>query len=235
MSSRTGGAQSRARSPARAPAERRRWPRRGPLATRRSPGQALGRDPRAAASGSSPRLAALHSSPRSASRTSVTRWKYRSISRVSTVRSRGRSMSMIALIRPGRGDITTTRVDRNTASAIEWVTNMTVVAGALPDLEQLEVHPLAGHLVERPERLVHQQDRRVERRAPGRSRRAAACRPTAATGSGRRSRPARRGAGCSAARLVRSARGVPLISRGSSTLPWTVRQSNRTGAWKTMP
>ena len=34
---------------------------------------------------------------------------------------------MIALIRPGRGDMTTTRVERNTASAIEWVTNMTVV------------------------------------------------------------------------------------------------------------
>ena len=34
--------------------------------------------------------------------------------------------------------------------------------GPLPDLEQLEVHPLAGHLVEGPERLVHEQDRRVD-------------------------------------------------------------------------
>ena len=35
--------------------------------------------------------------------------------------------------------------------------------GALPDLEQLHVHALAGHLVERTERLVHQQDRGIER------------------------------------------------------------------------
>ena len=33
---------------------------------------------------------------------------------------------MISVIRPGRGDITTTRVDRKTASAIECVTNRTV-------------------------------------------------------------------------------------------------------------
>ena len=33
---------------------------------------------------------------------------------------------MISVIRPGRGDITTTRVERNTASAIECVTNRTV-------------------------------------------------------------------------------------------------------------
>ena len=39
---------------------------------------------------------------------------------------------------------------------------MTVVPGPVPDPQQLEVHPLAGHLVERAERLVHQQDRRVE-------------------------------------------------------------------------
>ena len=30
------------------------------------------------------------------------------------------------MIRPGRGDITTTRVERNTASEIEWVTKTTV-------------------------------------------------------------------------------------------------------------
>ena len=39
--------------------------------------------------------------------------------------------------------------------------------GALPDLEQLEIHPLTGHLVEGPERLVHQQDRGVDRECAG--------------------------------------------------------------------
>ena len=39
--------------------------------------------------------------------------------------------------------------------------------GLLPDPEDLAVHPLAGHLVERAERLVHQEDRRRERQGPG--------------------------------------------------------------------
>ena len=71
-------------------------------------------------------------------------------------------------MRPGRGDITTTRSDRNTASAIEWVTNSTVLRGLAgevalaPDAQQLERHVVARHGVERAERLVHQQQRRVE-------------------------------------------------------------------------
>ena len=66
---------------------------------------------------------------------------------------------MTSVIRPGRGDITTTRSDRYTASGIEWVTNTTVVAGLAADPQQLGLHVLAGHLVERAERLVHQQQR----------------------------------------------------------------------------
>ena len=41
-------------------------------------------------------------------------------------RGRGRRRST-SVMRPGRGDITTTRSDRYTASGIEWVTNTTVV------------------------------------------------------------------------------------------------------------
>ena len=89
---------------------------------------------------------------------------------------------MTSAIRPGRGDITTTRSDRNTASGIEWVTNTTVGAGLGADADQLGLHVLAGHLVEGAERLVHQQQPRAARPAPGRWRRAAACRRTAATG-----------------------------------------------------
>ena len=42
------------------------------------------------------------------------------------VRGCGRSIGTTALIRPGRADITTTRVERNTASEIECVTKITV-------------------------------------------------------------------------------------------------------------
>ena len=71
--------------------------------------------------------------------------------------------------RSGRaaGDITTTRVERKTASVIEWVTKTTVEPLGLPDPQQLQVEPLARHLVERSERLVHQQERRIERERPG--------------------------------------------------------------------
>ena len=48
------------------------------------------------------------------------------VSRMSSGRSAPRSHSMISCIFPGRGDITTMRVDRYTASGSEWVTNTTV-------------------------------------------------------------------------------------------------------------
>ena len=74
---------------------------------------------------------------------------------------------MTWVIRPGRGDITTTRSDRYTASGIEWVTNTTLVPGLGADPQQLGLHVLAGHLVEGAERLVHQQQRRVGGERPG--------------------------------------------------------------------
>ena len=100
---------------------------------------------------------------RSNSRTSVTSSKKRGASRVSTPRGLGRSISTIPAIRPGRGLITTTRDERNTASEIECVTKTTVERETLPDREQLEVEALARHLVECAERLVHQQKRGLER------------------------------------------------------------------------
>ena len=79
------------------------------------------------------------------------------------VRARLREVDLDDAGDPSRpGLITTTRVERNTASAIEWVTKTTVEPRRLPDPQQLEVQPLARHLVERAERLVHQQQLRVE-------------------------------------------------------------------------
>ena len=76
-------------------------------------------------------------------------------------------MSTIFVIRPGRALMTTTRDERKTASGIEWVTNTTVVPVRSQIRRTSCVHPLAGHLVERPERLVHEQDRRLEGERPG--------------------------------------------------------------------
>ena len=64
-------------------------------------------------------------------------------------------------MRPGRALITTTRLPMNTASSMSWVTNSTVLRCVLPDAEQQLLHQLAGLVVERAERLVHQQHARV--------------------------------------------------------------------------
>ena len=60
-------------------------------------------------------------------------------------------------MRPGRGDITTMRVDRNTASGIEWVTKITVLSVFAQSSQELLVEVVADDLVERAERLVHEQ------------------------------------------------------------------------------
>ena len=117
----------------------------------------------------------------------------RLLARLDAVRGCGRSI----VDDPGdparaAGYITTTRVERKTASEIECVTKTTVEPSSLPDREQLEVQALARHLVERAERLVHQQQRRLERQRARDRRRAAACRRRAATDGGRRSPSARR-------------------------------------------
>ena len=65
-------------------------------------------------------------------------------------------------MRPGRADSTTTRSERNTDSAIEWVTNSTVVVERLAQPGQQVAHVGAGDLVEGGERLVHQQQRGAE-------------------------------------------------------------------------
>src|SRR4029077_9655441 len=41
------------------------------------------------------------------------------------------------------------------------------LARALPDIEELRLHQAAGLRVERPKRLVHQQDVRIDRQCPG--------------------------------------------------------------------
>ena len=83
------------------------------------------------------------------------------------MRSRGKSQSITSMMRPGRGDITTIRVDRNTASGIEWVTKTTVLPVLRPQPQQLLVELVADDLVERAERLVHQQQLRLERERAG--------------------------------------------------------------------
>ena len=64
-------------------------------------------------------------------------------------------------MRPGRGDITTTRSASSTASSMLWVMNTTVLRRLRPQRLQVDAHLLARERVERAEGLVHQQQRRV--------------------------------------------------------------------------
>ena len=64
-------------------------------------------------------------------------------------------------MRPGRAAIMTTRFDRNTASWIEWVTKTTVSFLTRHSSSSSASSRLARDLVERAERLVHQQQLRA--------------------------------------------------------------------------
>ena len=80
---------------------------------------------------------------------------------ISSERGRGNGTSWMLATRPGRGLITTTRSARKIASSIEWVISTIVVVRIEPDFLDQPVHLLAGEGVERAERLVHQQHRRL--------------------------------------------------------------------------
>ena len=93
---------------------------------------------------------------------------------------------------------------RAPASVGSWVTATTVTSSSVEDGPQLEQQPLAQQLVERGERLVEQERRRAEGRAPGPARPAAPRRPTAWRDRGPRSRGGRRASSASATRRRRS-------------------------------
>ena len=197
-------------TPARARSRARR--RRAPAASRAGAGSDTAPRPWpcAAAAGAAPCPAA------SSSRTVVISSKKRGSSRVSIVRGCVRSTSTMPAIRPGRADITTTRVERKTASGIECVTNTTV----LPAFSQIRRSSMfrRSRVISSsaPNGSSISSSARIERRARARSRRAAACRPRAATdrarlepGRARRARASRRrGRGG-------VARSQPSISSGS--------------------
>ena len=73
------------------------------------------------------------------------------------LRGCGSSIAMISLMRPGRAENTATRSARNTASPSEWVTNTMVLSVLRQQHRKVLAEDHPGLLVERAERLVHQQ------------------------------------------------------------------------------
>ena len=72
-----------------------------------------------------------------------------------------------ALMRPGRAVMTTMWVARNRASSIECVIQRIGLAGPAPDAADFFLQQLACLLIERGERLVHEQDLRIVGQRPG--------------------------------------------------------------------
>ena len=131
---------------------------------------------------------------------------------------------MTSLTRPGRGDITTMRVDRNTASGIEWVTKTIVLPVCVPEPQQLLVELVADDLVERAEGLVHQQQVGVEgQRAGDRGALLHAARELPGKLAAR-SRSRLTSSSVRATRASPLGLAKPMISSGSATLRAIVRQ-----------
>ena len=106
-------------------------------------------------------------------------------------------------------------------------------ARRLPDPEQLEVEPVARHLVEGAERLVHQDQGRVERERPG-------DRDTLLHPAGELPRvvalePGQLDELEQLLDALLLARSQPIISSGRETFFSTVRQSISVASWNTIP
>ncbi len=67
-----------------------------------------------------------------------------------------------ATIRPGRADITSTRVDMNTASEMEWVMKSPAKPLGLEEPLGFLVEMLSGDLVDGAERFIEEENWRLE-------------------------------------------------------------------------
>ena len=150
------------------------------------------------------------------------------------MRGNGSSIGTSRTMRPGRDDMTT-HPRREEHRLVDRVRDEGDRERApAPELRDLAVQPVAGDLVERAERLVHQQQVRTRSRARGRSRRASACRPKARADSAARTARARRARAPRRPPGRRSARSARARSSGRRTLRCTRDQGISVASWKTI-
>ena len=107
------------------------------------------------------------------------------------------------------------------------------LVGARQQHREILAQHHAGLLVERAERLVHQQDVGLQAQARAPARRAGACRRTAGPDSTRRNRRARRPRATCLARFSRSALRTPWNIMPSFTFSITVLHGNSAFSWNT--
>ena len=115
----------------------------------------------------------------------------RSAARAAAGSANGTAIS--ATMRPGRGDMTSTRDARKAASLTEWVTNSPAKRSRSNNPSSSPFSRSRVISSSDAERLVEQKDARAAWSARGQARRACACRPTALAAGGARSRSSRSG------------------------------------------
>jgi hypothetical protein len=144
-------------------------------------------------------------------------------------------MSTIRLTRPGRALMTTTRSDSRIASGIEWVMNMTVVPGVL-----LQILSSSVAIRSRVIMSSAPNGSSISRNGgPNDSARAIATRccipPDSSYGWWLTKSVSPTSSASSATRASISRRGRRRTWSGRAMFAATVRQSNRTGDWNTIP
>ena len=136
---------------------------------------------------------------------------------------------------PGRADSTTTRSEMKTDSAIEWVTNRTVVASG--SHSRASRWRMSARVIS--SRAANgssiSSSGRAERHRPDEARRAAACRPTARAGRRRRTRPGRPRRAARRRRARASAWRARLTSSSRRAFSATVRHGSSAGDCGTNP
>ena len=144
-------------------------------------------------------------------------------------------MSITSVIRPGRADITTTRVERNTASAIECVTKTIVepVSRQIPSSSMFRRSRVISSSAPNGSSISssageNESARAIETRC---------CMPPESCHGWWFSNPVSSTSSSISLDALRRAcaRLQPSISSGSEMFFATVRQSKSTAAWKTIP
>ncbi len=138
-------------------------------------------------------------------------------------------------MRPGRGDITTTRSERKTASGIEWVTNTTAapVSAEIRASSVCIVSRVISSSAPNGSSISSSRGRSAKARAIA----TRCCIPPESWSGCRSAKSARPDEGdeLGDARAGAAARSTPCSSSGSSMFAATVRQGSSPACWKAMP
>ena len=161
-------------------------------------------------------------------------WLKAVLTRKSGPRGKGSLIATSSTMRPGRAAITSTRVDRNTASWMEWVTNSTVRARAFHSASRSASSRLRVISSSAPKGSSMSSSAGSVTRLRAMDTRICMP-PDSSRGSAESNLASPTPASAWRTRASASVRGTPARSNGRRTLASTVAQGMRVASWKTKP